>query len=159
MIEQFKDDYRWLSNFWLAIIIDRQGVVQPASEYVYQTEKTLKESERIWISEARSCGEAKRRGQQVTLRPDWNEIKVSRMMYVSLLKYEQHEDLRRKLVATDGHTLIEGNCWNDWFWGAIPYNPNAQGQSGLPLWEGTDCAWAGYNWLGRILMMVRDMYK
>lgn len=51
-------------------------------------------------------------------------------------KFEQNPDLRQKLLSTGSEELIEGNTWGDTFWGV--------------------CKGSGQNWLGRILMFVRD---
>lgn len=44
--------------------------------------------------------------------------------------------LRAMLLATEDVELVEGNSWNDTFWGV--------------------CKGVGLNWLGQILMKVRD---
>jgi hypothetical protein len=53
--------------------------------------------------------------------------------------------------------LIEGNHWGDHYWGAVPA-PKAP--PGLPAWQigGYASGWlCGHNWLGRLIMMVRDV--
>lgn len=47
--------------------------------------------------------------------------------------------LREKLLATGDAELVEGNTWGDRFWGV--------------------CNGVGQNWLGRLLMQVRDEIK
>jgi predicted NAD-dependent protein-ADP-ribosyltransferase YbiA (DUF1768 family) len=57
------------------------------------------------------------------------------------------------------HVLVEGNTWGDVFWGAVRYAPEVEAAHGiLPYWyDDQDALWVGHNWLGRTLMMVRDL--
>lgn len=86
-----------------------------------------------------AAGEAKKLGRTVVLRPDWNEVKVSIMRNVLALKFRQNPDLREKLLATGEAELIEGNHWKDTFWGV--------------------CNGVGENWLGKLLMELREELK
>lgn len=78
-------------------------------------------------------------GQRVTLRGDWEDIKVSVMEDVVRLKFAHHPDLRDKLLATGKAKLIEGNNWGDTFWGMV---------------DGR-----GRNELGKILMRRRERLR
>ena len=77
-------------------------------------------------------------GRKVTLRPDWEEIKLEAMREVVHVKFLA-PDLRRYLLNTGDATLIEGNYWNDTFWGM--------------------CRGIGENHLGRILMAEREAIR
>ncbi len=59
------------------------------------------------------------------------------MFMAVLCKFTQHADLAEKLLATGDAVLEEGNNWGDEFWGVV---------------DGR-----GMNWLGTLLMTVRDM--
>lgn len=64
-------------------------------------------------------------------RPDWDKVKVIEMKAVLQLKVDQHEYVRKKLLATGNRELIE-NSWRDDFWG---WGPNKDGQNQLgKLW-------------------------
>ena len=64
-------------------------------------------------------------------RPDWDAVKVPIMRDILRAKADQHEYVRRKLLATGDRTLIE-NSWRDDFWG---WGPNRDGQNMLgKLW-------------------------
>ncbi len=64
-------------------------------------------------------------------RRDWDEIKVGVMKGIIRAKAEQHEYVRRKLLATGDRELVE-NSWRDDFWG---WGPNGDGQNMLgKLW-------------------------
>lgn len=55
--------------------------------------------------------EAKREGYRVTLRDDWEDIKLHVMYEVVLAKFSQNEFLKQKLIATGREWLEEGNTW------------------------------------------------
>jgi ribA/ribD-fused uncharacterized protein len=64
-------------------------------------------------------------------RPDWDDIKIHIMRRILRAKAEQHEYVRRKLLATGARDLIE-DSWRDDFWG---WGPNRSGQNMLgKLW-------------------------
>lgn len=68
---------------------------------------------------------------KVLRRPDWDDVKVDIMRHVLRLKVQQHEYVRRKLLATGDRELIE-DSWRDDFWG---WGPNRDGQNMLgKLW-------------------------
>ena len=62
------------------------------------------------------------------------DVKVKLMFVLVTEKFKQNPELKQKLLETGNQELIEGNTWNDTFWGVC----NGQGQ----------------NWLGKILMLV-----
>lgn len=64
-------------------------------------------------------------------RDDWDDIKIDVMRRIIRAKADQHEYVRRKLLATGERLLIEGS-WRDNFWGV---GPNGDGQNMLgKLW-------------------------
>ena len=135
VIDWFEDPpYEFLSNFYPAMV-DLGGVEYPTVEHAYQAAKTLDEAEREEVRAAPTPGEAKARGQKVTYRVDWEDIKVDVMRGLLRQKFAG-PPLRDRLAATAPRTLIEGNTWGDRFWG---------------VFEGD-----GENWLGRLLMEIRD---
>lgn len=69
-------------------------------------------------------------------RGDWDDVKVGFMRQIIRTKAEQHEYVRRKLLATGDRELVE-NSWRDDFWG---WGPSRDGQ----------------NMLGRLWMEVRS---
>lgn len=129
VIDRFIDEFAFLSNFHPSTIY-LNGKPYATVEHAYQAAKTLDESQHETIRTARNPGEAKNLGKAVILRPNWEDIKVDLMRNFVKLKFE-NPLLRELLLATDDATLIEGNYWNDKFWGV--------------------CRGVGQNWLGRIL--------
>ncbi|HEY9459249.1 MAG TPA: NADAR family protein [Paralcaligenes sp.] len=64
-------------------------------------------------------------------RPDWDDAKVGVMLNILRAKADQHEYVKRKLLATGNRHLVE-NSWRDDFWG---WGPNKDGQNMLgKLW-------------------------
>lgn len=61
------------------------------------------------------------------------------MLNLLRYKFSQHMDLREALLATGDAVLVEGNWWGDTFFGV--------------------CRGEGENWLGRMLMQVREELK
>lgn len=134
MIVEFQGEHRWLSNFWPAPVL-MDGTSYPSVEHAYQAAKTLDFAERRRIRECATPGEAKRAGRRVTVRSDWERAKVPIMRDLLRAKFV-HSDLRRCLLATGTEQLVEGNRWGDTFWGV--------------------CRDVGQNWLGRLLMEIRE---
>lgn len=133
-IKGFSGKYRFLSNFYPSkIILD--GLEYDHVEAAFQAAKTDDVSARRRIREAAKPGEAKRLGQKVKLRQDWEKIKIQVMEDLVRQKFTTHKDLQEKLLATGDSYLEETNTWNDKFWGV--------------------CGAYGENHLGKILMKVR----
>lgn len=82
---------------------------------------------------------AKRKGRNVQLRNDWEEVKEQYMYEIVLAKFKQNRDLKKRLLATGTSELIEGNTWGDVIWGM--------------------CKGQGENKLGKILMRIRNELK
>lgn len=143
-ITEFKGKNRFLSNFYLSNI-HYQGVDWLSVEHAYQAAKTHKGEEKVHIMLAPSCVAAKRLGKKVTLRMDWDSIKLSVMEEILRIKFSDPE-LRDKLMRTAPQQLIEGNWWGDRYWGAC-WNDSRDAAPGL---------WVGENHLGKLLMKIRD---
>ena len=137
---EFRGDLRWLSNFWPAEVA-LAGVTYPSVEHAYQAAKTLDPAEREWVREAKTPGQAKRRGRKVTLRPDWTPV-FKRAVMLGLLrqKFARGSTLETLLLGTGNQKLVEGNTWHDNFWGSC---------------QCTRCGDKGQNHLGKLLMQVR----
>lgn len=133
-IKFFRGEYDFLSNFYEAEIT-YDGITYKNSEAAFQAGKCLDYNERLKFAELNPSA-AKRLGRRVALRPDWEDVKYGVMQAVVKAKFEQNEDLAEKLLATGDAHLEEGNTWNDRTWGV--------------------CRGVGKNWLGVILMGVRE---
>jgi ribA/ribD-fused uncharacterized protein len=136
VINSFSGEYRFLSNFWL-VPVTYEGITYPSAEHAYQAAKSLDPVIREVFFMLDSPSEAKRMGQQIIVRPDWNEVRINVMRDIVTAKFEQNDHMMRLLMETKGYHLIEGNTWGDTFWGQSPIGN-------------------GRNELGKILMSIRD---
>lgn len=114
-ITRFKDEYRWLSNFW-KVEIYYKGVTYPTVEHAYQAQKSLTISDRAWITVAEDARQAKYRGNQIEARKDWEQVKDQIMLELLKVKFSNPE-LGQKLKDTGDAELVEGNYWHDNYWG------------------------------------------
>jgi ribA/ribD-fused uncharacterized protein len=151
VIDQFKGEYSFLSNFY-SIPIVFQSMMYPSAEHAFQAAKSLDPTIRAKIAKNPSPSIAKRMGRNLILRSDWKDIKDHVMEEVVAEKFGKSV-LKKKLLATGNALLIEGNYWSDRYWGACE-TPN--GAKALPIWEGNNHLWYGRNKLGKILMELRD---
>lgn len=143
IITRFIGEYRFLSNFYESPV--RLDSTEYATvEHAFQAAKTLDLKERVKILEADTPGKAKKLGRKVTLREDWEQVKMSIMEALVFHKFEENKALAAALVATGDAELIEGNNWGDEIWGMVVE---------------ADGALVGENLLGKILMKVRDQLK
>jgi len=133
-IDSFTGTNFYLSNFYERTV-SYNGLVWYHTEGAYQATKTLNRQERETIRRLSPRG-SKSYGRRVTLRDGWDELKFGIMYQIVYNKFSEHQDLRERLLSTEGQTLIEGNNWGDRIWGQV------DGQ--------------GENWLGKVLMQVRE---
>lgn len=135
-IDRFVGEYAFLSNFHPSTVT-YEGKRYPTVEHAFQAAKTFDENSKEAVRKATTPGDAKKLGRLVSLREGWDEIKVDIMRDLIRRKF-QNPFLRPLLLATGDAELIEGNYWNDRFFGVCM-------RTGV-----------GENHLGRILMEVRD---
>ncbi len=138
IINSFKFEHRFLSNFY-PIPIDIDGLTFLTVENAYQASKTLDIEERKFFLNL-SPGKAKRFGNNIQLRPDWELVKIEIMRQLLIKKFS-NTGMKRMLQKTYNSYLIEGNYWHDQFWGKCYCY---------------DCKGKGYNILGLLLMSIRD---
>ena len=139
IIAKFRGDYEFLSNYYeVPVLYD--GLQYGSSEAAFQAAKTLDQAEREKISQLRP-NDSKLAGRSLTLREDWEDVKVSVMEEVLRAKFTQNPELMSRLSATGQALLVEGNDWRDTFWG---FDVNLG---------------YGVNMLGRILMRIRAEHQ
>lgn len=139
-IERFTGYYNFLSNFYRHPFL-HDGVLWPTAEHCYQAMKTLDYSDRVSVCMLPTPGKAKRAGRLVTLREDWEQVKLDVMyeVLVSKFEYSTSTSLGNRLLETGEREIIEGNTWDDRYWG--------------------QCGGEGENHLGKLLMRVRCEIK
>lgn len=129
----YEQDFYVLSNF-SAFMVQCAGLLFPTSEHAYHWHKfpddPLKRRAIQIATSAHNAFKMAERWKQYR-RPDWDAVKLNIMRHILRLKAEQHEYVRRKLLATGDRELIE-DSWRDSFWG---WGPNRDGQNMLgKLW-------------------------
>jgi ribA/ribD-fused uncharacterized protein len=142
-ITRFAGAWRFLSNFHPAVL-EYDGFICPTAEHAFNMGKTQDIEQRMWVLQADTPGEAKRRGQRVTLRTsreDWDaRLRFQVMAEVLRAKFTCRVERERALRSTGDMELVEGNTWHDLVWGRCIC---AQHRG------------AGANHLGRLLMELR----
>lgn len=137
MITEFQNEHRWLSNF-APVKIKLDGLEFPSVEHAYMSAKSDDAEWKKFCSNPNNkAGDVKRQSRNVTLKEDWDEIKLEVMKECVTQKFSQ-EPYRTKLLETGTQHIQEGNRWNDKFWG-VCLKTNK-----------------GENHLGRLIMDVRS---
>lgn len=134
MITSFSGEYEFLSNFYPSEV-EYNGIKFPTVEHAYQAAKCKTKEEMQKFTEYDTPGKAKRAGRKVDLRNDWEDVKLNIMGELLRQKFSNLA-MAEKLLETDKEFLVEGNNWNDTFWGV--------------------CDRKGENHLGVILMKLRS---
>lgn len=144
-IVKFESEYFWLSNFY-EVPVKLGNLTFGSTEAAFQgckykaalgDQRTQYEFLEDMIQANPS--QSKKLGKRLSIDVDkWESIKVRCMREVVKAKFDQHDDLRLKLIETGAALLVEGNTWGDKFWGR--------------------CDGAGLNVLGSILMELRGYY-
>lgn len=138
-INDFRGENEFLSNFHpSAIIIDDE--LYPTIEHAFQAAKTNDLALKAQIRNASSAREAKKLGRNLTLIQNWDNSRLDIMASLVKQKFQEHPDLKIRLLLTGNKELIQGNTWKDHFWG--------QDKDG-----------AGHNHLGKILMSIRSALR
>lgn len=142
-IDRFEGEHRFLSNFYEgAAPVVYRGTWRTA-EHAYQAAKSYDPAHVQRVLACTTPGQAKRAGREAVLVPHWDTTRVLVMWEVLVAKFGgQDLSLWARLVDTRPALLVEGNTWHDQFWGncTCPRHVNLLGE----------------NWLGRLLMVVRD---
>ena len=139
MITLFHNENSFLSNFE-PCVVKFENDFFPSLENAYQAAKTLDpEARKLFKKTTLTAGQAKRLGRKIPLRSDWLTVRLSIMEQLVRNKFTHNDVLKQKLIDTFPQLLIEGNNWNDTFWGV--------------------CNSIGENHLGMILMKIRAEVK
>lgn len=146
-IFEFKNEYDFLSNMYPCDVAYK-GITYKCSEAAFQAQKY--KSEEIKKEFAEYDGKQAKwhggpRGDHRLTKDEvyaWNDKRISIMEEVVKAKFEQNEDLKKKLIETDNVKIYEGRAFRpDKFWGI-----------NVKTMEGE-------NHLGKILMNLRESFK
>ena len=136
MIKEFKDNYRWLSNFYPCKIV-WYGKMFLSVENAYQASKC---DDKRWIEFCQTFppGIVKTATKELNYdKNDWDKRKL-KIMEICLSQKFNQEPFKSMLLITGNEELQEGNNWGDEFWG-------------VNLKTGK-----GKNHLGKLIMLIRD---
>jgi len=136
MIREFKDNYRWLSNFYPCKVV-YNGKIFMSVENAYQSAKW---DDDRWIKfcQIKSPGIVKSASREVKIdRKMWDQERL-KVMEICLSQKFYQEPFKSMLITTGVEELQEGNNWGDEFWG-------------VNLKTGK-----GQNQLGKLIMLIRD---
>ena len=131
------EQYAFLSNFHKCDFM-LEGRTWATVEHYFQAAKTDDPIEIEWVHGADTPAKAKALGQKVSLRPNWEAVKLDVMRKALAAKFAIPE-LHTRLIATGEARLIEA-APRDYFWGS-----GAKG--------------TGKNWLGLLLMELRKVRR
>lgn len=142
MINSFTGKHAFLSNFY-PYRIRYDGYYFPSSENAYQAAKIgpgpNEQQTPEWVQhQLITPAQSKKLGKKLPLRADWEQVKDQIMYNILLIKFS-NPHLAEMLLNTGDEELIEGNWWNDTYWGV--------------------CNGVGQNKLGKILMNIRAQKK
>lgn len=140
VISSFRGEHRFLSNFYQCPF-EYDGLTYPNAEAVFQAQKCADPNDRVRYTQIKNPVIAKRMGRHETLPEGWNDDCFHIMNAILHRKFANPE-LAQLLLATGDAYLEEGNHWHDNRWGHCTCEKcrNKEGQ----------------NWLGKILMGIRD---
>ena len=141
IIDDFRGDYGFLSNFHQCPF-EYKGLTYPNAEAAFQAQKCATEEAKIKYTVTKNPVVAKRMGKKEPGFPsNWDEICYDLMKDILTAKFS-NPVLKAKLIATGDATLIEGNRWHDNRWGKCTCDRCKNKEA--------------KNWLGKILMEIRD---
>jgi ribA/ribD-fused uncharacterized protein len=134
-ITAFRGRWTKLSNYSSCVVF-YEGHAYQSVEHAYQAQKSTDPAIQKAIRDCATPATAKKLARSVLMREDWETVKIPIMRDLLREKFSQEPE-RTILLETDQAELVEGNWWGDAFWGQCPLG-------------------TGQNWLGKLLMEVRD---
>ena len=150
-VKGFFGPYSWLSNFHESPVYF-EGLLYPSSECAYQASKF--NDEKRYLFQNISPNESKRLAKQgvngenqelhyslLYNEEQWDDAKYDIMASIVFDKFYRDAELRKMLLDTGDKYLEETNHWKDADWGVYC-------KTGM-----------GKNYLGKILMKVREYWK
>lgn len=150
VVNEFRGPHLFLSNFYRAPF-EWRGIEFPSGEHAFSYAKTfycMTSLEGTWapeaILQAPKPVDAKRIGRKLEIAvKEWDRNKVQHMREIVHAKFATAGGgIVGDLINTGSAMLVEGNDWNDTFWGRCKRNGE----------------WVGLNKLGVILMEERGYW-
>lgn len=143
-ITRFTSNYYFASNFAKSPI-KFNSRFYPTAEHMFQAFKANNDDDHEKVRLMETPDKAKKQGRRVSIRSDWDDVKVDTMKRVLYEKFTQNNHLKILLLQSYPNVLVEGNYWHDNFWGDCYCN---------------DCQMIpGQNMLGSLLMRLRNILR
>jgi ribA/ribD-fused uncharacterized protein len=139
MINKFREQYSWLSNF-AKVSVEFDGVVYPSVENAYQAAKLVDKEARVQF-QTFSSKEAKQFYKKNKITAVWTDETKLQVMESFLRQKYAKEPFKTLLKETGTVEIVEGNYWHDNFYGSCSCNK---------------CGNKGDNKLGKLLMKIRS---
>lgn len=136
MVKEFEGDFYYLNMFYNCPITF-EGKKYLNAFAAYQAAKCVDENDKRAFTRLNAL-KVKKRIKTIKVRDDWQDMKYDVMYKIQEAKFTQNEDLKKKLLSTDG-LLVNNVSFNDTEYG-VHYGK-------------------GSNKLGVILMELRDKLK
>lgn len=137
-ITDFSEQYSFLSNLYPSpMVID--GRYYQTVEHAFHAAKAKNEEDAKLVRQCESASQAKRLGKQMPVRDNWEEIQLTVMKRLLLVKFCANRQLSKKLLETGDAPIVYSNNDGDWYWGKFQGN--------------------GENNIGTLLMQVRDILR
>lgn len=151
VIKEFRGEHYFLSNYYTAPM-EWRGTEFHSGEQAFAYAKSYFAMHAMaetfggmQILDAKTPGEAKKLGRQLEIDvAEWDKRKVQYMREIVHAKFLTSPGLAGRLMNTGAQMLVEGNDWNDTFWGRCK---NSEGR------------YVGLNTLGVILMEERGWWS
>lgn len=145
VVTEFRGEYAFLSNFYEAPFEWRNHEF-PTGEHAFSFAKAYYAKSHRFVDEyqakvmkAPTPSRAKHEGRSMLIDvPEWDKRKVQHMREIVHARFQTGRGLAGQLINTGAMMLVEGNDWNDTFWGR--------------------CNGKGFNTLGVILMEERGYW-
>lgn len=152
VVPEFRGEYFFLSNYYTAPFEWRRVEFQSAEQaFAYAKTFFAKDSD-VGVDYQQSIlkhtapGDAKKLGRMCPIKVDeWDQMKVQYMREIVHAKFMEVRGLAGQLINTGAMMLVEGNDWNDKFWGRCLDKSTGK--------------WVGLNTLGVILMEERGWWS
>jgi hypothetical protein len=96
--------------------VAQDGCPYRTLEHAFQAAKTIYPDEKDRVARCATPAQAKRAGRKVSLRADWEAVKVDVMRDLLRLKFAE-PGWRERLLDTGTAPIVEHTTWHDQVWG------------------------------------------
>jgi ribA/ribD-fused uncharacterized protein len=139
-INEFKGEFRFLSSLYTDKPIRAPRGIVLSVEHGYQADKFVDEENRVKVLEAEDGKQAKKRSEALQkagaeIWEDWDYRKLRSMREWTVAKFHPGTLLASRLVGTYPEELIEGNDWDDLYWGVDLETGVGENRLGILLME------------------------